>query len=75
MATRSLVTDYIYEYNQINFLGTIFSAGIMFSLVAKIFFNFFAKKKMVLDMWTVIDLFTSGLNLFCFNVTGSASVD
>ena len=69
------MTEYLYEYNQINFLGTIFSSAIMFTLIAKIFFNLFAKKKMELDMWTVIDIFTSSLNLFCFNVTGSATIE
>lgn len=75
LGKRALVQSYIYEYNSINFLGTIFSSGLVFNLMQKLLFNCFAFKKMVLDVWTVVDLISAVLNLFCFNVIGSVTVD
>lgn len=75
LATRSLIAENIKEYNNVNFLGTIFSSGLVFSIIGKIFFNCFARKPLVLDTWTLIDFISAALNLFCFNVIGSVSVD
>jgi hypothetical protein len=70
-----LIADYIYEYNQINFLGTIFSSGIGLSLLAKLLFNLFARKKLVFDLWTLVDLVSTIMNLMCFNVIGNVRVE
>jgi hypothetical protein len=68
-----LVTDKIKEYNQINYLGTLFSATLVLHLIAKAIFNLCVKVKMPLDMWSAIDLICSLFNIVCFNVIGSVT--
>ena len=65
------IEDCIKEYNKINFLGSIFSSALVFHLIEKMIFNCFAHKKLIIDMWTMIDFVSAGLNLFCFNVIGN----
>jgi hypothetical protein len=67
--------DGIKEYDRINFLGSIMSAGLVFHLFEKIIFNLFADKKLTMDTWTIIDFVSAALNLFCFNVIGSVTPD
>ncbi len=66
-----LLEDKIKEYNSINYLGTLFSATLVLHLMTKALFNVFAKVKMPLDKWSVIDLLCSFFNIVCFNVIGS----
>ena len=54
-------------------MGTLFSASLVFHLIAKILFNLIAKIKMPLDLWTIIDLLCSFFNVVCFNVIGKAT--
>ena len=65
-----LVADKIIEYNGINFYGTIFSATLVLHLLAKVLFNCFARVKIPLDKWSIIDILCSLLNIACFNVIG-----
>jgi len=69
------IEDCIKEYNRINFLGSIFSSALVFHLIEKMMFNCFAHKKLIIDMWTIIDFVSAGLNLFCFNVIGNVRPD
>ena len=68
-----LVSDKILEYNDINFYGTVFSATLVFHLITKVVFNMFAKVKLQLDKWSVIDILCSFFNIVCFNVIGKTS--
>ena len=70
-----LIADKIKEYNSINFYGTIFSATLVLSLISKLMFNVFAKVKLPVDKWTVIDLLCSFFNIICFNVIGKTTPD
>ena len=65
----------IYEYNKVNFLGTIFSSALIFHILEKVLFNWFAYKKLVIDTWSIVDFISSAINLFCFNYIGSVNVD
>lgn len=56
-----------------NYLGTLFSATLVLHLITKLIFNIFAKVKMPLDMWTIIDFICSAFNIICFNVIGSVT--
>jgi hypothetical protein len=69
------VEDCIKEYNRVNFLGSIMSSALVFHLFEKVLFNCFAQKKLTMDTWTMIDLISAVLNLFCFNVIGSIKPD
>lgn len=69
------IEDCIKEYNRVNFLGSIMSSALVFHLFEKVLFNCFAQKKLTMDTWTMIDLVSAVLNLFCFNVIGSIKPD
>lgn len=65
----------IADYNRYNYLGTIFSVALLFSVIEKAIFNFFAEVKLPLDRWTLIDIVTSFFNIVCFNYVGKATKD
>jgi hypothetical protein len=71
MGKMAYIEDCIKQYNKINFLGSIFSSALVFHLIEKLLFNCFAHKKLIMDTWTIIDIISAVLNLFCFNVIGS----
>ncbi len=75
LSQRTYAQDCIKEYNKINYLGTLFSASLFLHLVEKLIFNLAAPKKLGLDKWTVIDIISCLLNIACFNVIGSLTVD
>jgi hypothetical protein len=62
-------------YNKVNYLGTIFSGCLFMHLLAKAIFNITAEIKLILDIWTILDIICSMFNIICFNVIGSVSVD
>lgn len=70
-----LLQSKIEEYNQVNYLGTIFSATLVIHLITKAIFNLCVEVKMPLDKWSIIDFFCSISNIVCFNVIGSIKPD
>jgi hypothetical protein len=68
-----LATSNIAIYNSFNYLGSLFSATLVFQLITKVIFNLFAEVKMPLDLWTVTDIFCCFLNIVCFQLIGSAT--
>ncbi len=75
MELVSLIQSKINEYNSINYLGSLFSAFLVLSLITKMLFNVFAKVPMPLDKWTIVDIFCSFMNIICFNVIGNTTPD
>jgi len=72
---RAVIQTNIEEYHSVNYLGTLFSSSLVLHLVQKAIFNLFAKVKMPIDKWTLIDIASAILNIICFNVIGSATTD
>jgi len=62
-------------YGDINYLGTLFSATLIYHLICKVVFNAVAEVKMPLDLWTIIDLISACMNIFCFQVIGAADAE
>ena len=62
----ALAESNILIYGDINYLGTLFSATLVYHLICKLVFNMLVEVRMPLDLWTVIDFISSCLNIVCF---------
>jgi hypothetical protein len=58
-------------YGDVNYIGTLFSACLVLHLFTKVLFNMMAEVKLPIDLWTIIDLCCSFMNIVAFQVIGS----
>lgn len=59
----SKIINSIEEYVNWNFFALFFSGGLMLQLLLKVLYNIFAKKKIVLDKWTIMDSLSAFFNI------------
>lgn len=62
----ALAESNIEIYRSFNYLGSLFSATLLFHLITKVIFNIVAEVKLPLDLWTFVDIFCAFLNIVCF---------
>jgi hypothetical protein len=68
---KAYLEDQISTYNGFNFVGTIFAASMLYSVICRALFNSLSEVKAVWDKWTILDGITSIICIFCFTITGS----
>lgn len=56
-----------------NFIGTILSISYFLSLVFRIIYNAFSKRKIRYDFWLIFDLISGAVNIAAFNIIGNAT--
>ena len=72
-AKTQKVQENIDKYNSFNYLGTLFSVSLLFHIILKVIFNLFARVKLPIDKWTIMDALCAFCNLVAFNVIGDMS--
>lgn len=61
-----IVQEQIDTYTSVNFIGTIFAATMLYSVLCKVLFNALSEVRLAYDRWTLLDLLTSVVSLVCF---------
>ena len=67
------ILEKIKEYNNFNYLGTIFSSALILQAASKQAFNLLATTRVNTDIWIIMDILGAILNLICFNFIGNVT--